>query len=251
MKVFLAALAMLINLPAAAQDMRRSGAEFMSPEARAMQADDGANPAMLSVLEGEALWSASPPGGAPACAGCHGDARSSMSGAAARHPAFDVATGQAITLEGRIRSCRTERQKAEPFAWESRELLALAAFVALQSRGMRISPSDPRIAPAVAQGRELYGQRLGRLNLACRHCHDDNAGQRLGSAPIPEAHPTAYPIYRLEWQSLGSLQRRLRGCLTGVRARPYLYGSPEMVALESYLRDRAAGMMIESPGVRP
>lgn len=251
MKGFLAALAMVIGLPAMAQDMRRSGAEFMSPETRAMQADDGANPAMLSVLEGEALWNAPPPGGAPACAGCHGDARSTMSGAAAKHPAFDGASGQAVTLEGRIRSCRTERQKAEPFAWESRELLALAAFVALQSRGMPVAPSDPRIASVVAQGRELYSQRLGRLNLACRHCHDDNAGQRLGSAPIPEAHPTAYPIYRLEWQSVGSLQRRLRGCLTGVRAQPYAYGAPELVALEAFLRDRAAGMTIEAPGVRP
>lgn len=249
--IIVAALAMVIGLSAMAQDMRRSGAEFMSPETRAMQADDGANPAMLSVLEGEALWNAPPPGGAPACAGCHGDARSTMSGAAARHPAFDTTTGHAVTLEGRIRSCRTERQKAEPFAWEGRELLALASFVALQSRGMPVSPSDPRIASAVAQGRELYSQRLGRLNLACRHCHDDNAGQRLGSAPIPEAHPTAYPIYRLEWQSVGSLQRRLRGCLTGVRAQPYPYGAPELVALEAYLRDRAAGMMIEAPGVRP
>lgn len=249
--IIVAALAMVIGLPAMAQDVRRSGAEFMSPETRAMQADDGANPAMLSVLEGEALWNAPPPGGAPACAGCHGDARSTMSGAAARHPAFDTTTGHAVTLEGRIRSCRTERQKAEPFAWEGRELLALASFVALQSRGMPVSPSDPRIASAVAQGRELYSQRLGRLNLACRHCHDDNAGQRLGSAPIPEAHPTAYPIYRLEWQSVGSLQRRLRGCLTGVRAQPYPYGAPELVALEAYLRDRAAGMMIEAPGVRP
>lgn len=42
---------------------------------------------------------------------------------------------------------------------------------------------------------------------------------------IPQAHPTGYPIYRLEWQSMGSLQRRLRNCMTGVRAEPYAYGS--------------------------
>jgi L-cysteine S-thiosulfotransferase len=251
MRSLILAFALIGCLPAAAQDTRRSGAAFMSPETRAMQADDGANPAMLSVLEGEALWSVAPPGGGQSCAGCHGDARASMAGAAAGHPAFDAATNQAITLEGRIRACRTERQKAPAFAWESRELLALAAFIARQSRSQPIAPSDPRIAPTIAEGRRLYSQRLGRLNLACQHCHDDNAGQRLGSAPIPEAHPTAYPIYRLEWQSVGSLQRRLRGCLTGVRAEPFAYGAPEMIALEAYLRDRAVGMILESPGVRP
>ena len=39
-----------------------------------------------------------------------------------------------------------------------------------------------------------------------------------GDAVIPQAHPTGYPIYRLEWQGLGSLQRRLRNCLVGMRA---------------------------------
>jgi hypothetical protein len=37
----------------------------------------------------------------------------------------------------------------------------------------------------------------------------------------------------------------------GMPARRYLNGSPEMVALDSYLRDGAVGMVIESPGVRP
>src|SRR5256885_16986097 len=43
---------------------------------------------------------------------------------------------------------------------------------------------------------------------------------------IPQAHPTGYPLYRLEWQNLGSLQRRLRNCLVGIRAEPYDYGAP-------------------------
>ena len=36
---------------------RRSAYEDLSPTTRAMQDDDTANPAMLSVLDGEALWS--------------------------------------------------------------------------------------------------------------------------------------------------------------------------------------------------
>ena len=57
------------------------------------------------------------------------------------------------------------------------------------------------------------------------------------AAPIPQAHPTGYPLYRLEWQGLGSLQRRLRNCMVGVRAEPFPFGAPEYVDLELYLAD--------------
>src|SRR4030095_14656117 len=98
---------------------RRSGYDLMSRETRAMQDDDTANPAMLWVLEGEALWrrqgGAARPGG-PAGAACRGDARTTMRGVAARHPAFDAARGRPVTLEQRINGCRAERQQAPPLA---------------------------------------------------------------------------------------------------------------------------------------
>jgi sulfur-oxidizing protein SoxA len=58
-------------------------------------------------------------------------------------------------------------------------------------------------------------------------------------------------LYRLEWQSLGSLQRRLRNCMIGTRAQPYGYDAPELVELELYLMSRARGMPVETPAVRP
>ena len=57
--------------------------------------------------------------------------------------------------------------------------------------------------------------------------------------PLVQGHPNGYPLYRLEWQSLGSLQRRLRNCLIGMRAEPYAYGSDEYVDLELYPMWRA------------
>jgi len=50
---------------------------------------------------------------------------------------------------------------------------------------------------------------------------------------------------------MGSLQRRLRNCITGIRAQNFDYGAPELVELELYLMSRAAGMPIEAPAVRP
>lgn len=234
-----------------AGEEKRSGFDFMAPATRAMQEDDTGNPGMLWVLEGEQLWNEAPSAGGKSCAVCHDDA-GSMRGVAARYPAFDAASGRPIDLDGRINECRAERQLASPFARESEELLALSAFVAHESRGLPIAPpGDPRLTPFREQGRRIYEARLGQLDLSCANCHDDNGQRRLGGSPITQGHPTAYPLYRLEWQSLGSLQRRMRNCMIGVRATPFDLGSPEFVALELYMKARAAGLPIETPGVRP
>jgi sulfur-oxidizing protein SoxA len=47
---------------------------------------------------------------------------------------------------------------------------------------------------------------------------------------LPQGHPNGYPIYRQEWQSVGSLQRRLRNCLFGQRAELYAFGSSDLMA---------------------
>ena len=231
---------------------RRSGYSFMAPDTRAMQDDDTANPGMLWVLEGESLWAKKDGASDKACADCHGDARESMKGVAARYPAFDQVLGRPVDLGQAINLSRARHQQASPLAHESRELLALEAYIAEQSRGMPIAAgADPQLAAFVDKGHDLFVAREGQLNLSCANCHDDNWDKRLAGSAITQGQPTGYPLYRLEWQSLGSLQRRLRGCITGVRAQPFDFGSPEMVELELYLMTRAAGMPIESPAVRP
>jgi sulfur-oxidizing protein SoxA len=233
-------------------DQRRSGFTFMAPDTQAIQNDDTANPGMLWVLDGEALWKRRAGAAEKSCADCHNDAPNSMRGVAARYPAFDHVLGRPVNLEQRINLCRGRHQQATPLAWESRELLALAAFVAQQSRGMPIETAgDPQLAPFIGHGRELFMQRQGQLNLACASCHDDNWDKRLAGSAITQGHPTGYPMYRLEWQSLGSLQRRLRACIFGIRAQPYDYGASELVDLELYLMSRARGLAIETPAVRP
>lgn len=249
--VFAASLAMAQvgpNKPGA--DKRRSGYQDMSQALQKMQDDDTANPGMLFVQLGRQLWS-KPVGAANrSCADCH--ALADMKGVAVRYPAMSKDGDMPIDLEGRIRLCRTANQRAEPLARESQDLLALTAFVASQSRGLPIAPpQDPRLTPFREQGAAIYQRRQGQLNLSCAICHDDNAGKKLAGVIIPQAHPTGYPLYRLEWQALGSLKRRLRNCLIGIRAEPYPYDSVEYVALEIHLMERARGMVLESPAVRP
>jgi sulfur-oxidizing protein SoxA len=246
-------VAALLALPcAAAAEDRRSGFDFMGPDTQAMQRDDAANPGMLAVLDGAALWDAAPAPGTKSCADCHGAAETSMRGVAARYPAWDAAAARPIDLQGRVEQCRVARQNQPPFGFETAELLGLTAFLGAQSRGVPLAPSpDPRLTPFRAAGRALYETRIGQLDLACVACHDANAGGRLGSSPITQGHATGYPLYRLEWQAIGSLQRRLRNCMTGVRAEPFAFGAPELVELELYLASRAAPLTVETPAVRP
>ena len=240
--------------PAGAADlsqMRQSGYQFMRPETRALQDDDTQNPAMLWVEEGRALWVKNAANG-KSCAGCHGEASTSMRGVATRYPAYSRAAKRPINLAQQINLCRTNKQKNTTLALDDQALLSIESYIALQSRGLPISPpADRRLNAARTLGEKLFRQRIGQLDLSCKDCHTDNAGKLLAGNPIPQAHPTGYPLYRLEWQTVGSLQRRLGNCMVGVRAAPYAAGSAEMIALEVYLASRAHGMKMETPAVRP
>lgn len=233
-------------------ETRRSGQLDMSPSLQVMQRDDAQNPGMLWVKEGETLWSQRAGAAALSCASCHGEAGTSMRGVAARYPRLDAGTGLPIDLGQRIAQCRQQRQQAPALAPESQPRLALESYLAFQSRGLSLSPdTDPRLEPFAARGMAAYRRRIGQLNLSCMQCHDDQAGARLAGSVIPQAHVTGYPTYRLEWQGMGSLQRRLRGCMIAVRAEAPAPDALPLVELQLYLARRSAGLPMESPAVRP
>lgn len=250
----LLALAPGASAPARAQapSPARSGFADMSPGTQAMQKDDAQNPATFFSLDGKALFARADGAAGRSCADCHGADGAGLAGVAARYPAFDERAQGPIDLAGRVESCRRLHQRAAPWPRESREALAMTAFLGKISRGTPLAPpDDPRLAPARARGAALYAQRLGQLDLSCAQCHDANWGRRLGGALIPQGQIGNYPAYRLEWQGVGSLQRRIRNCLTGVRAEPFDYGAPEMIELELHLATRSRGLPVETPSVRP
>jgi sulfur-oxidizing protein SoxA len=229
----------------------KSGVEFVSDDLRKLQADDFANPGMLWVARGKKLWNEAAGKSGKSCTACHGDAAKSMKGVAARYPRVDPGAARLVNLEGRINLCRARNQQAEALQYESDELLALTTYVAHQSRGARITVAlDTQNRRNFERGRELYRQRIGQLNLACTHCHDRNWGKKLAAETITQGHSSAYPAYRLEWQAVGSLQRRIRACYSGLRAEMPPYGAQELLDLELYIAWRADGLPVEAPGVR-
>lgn len=258
--LIVAALLLSISLSfgtkAALPSPRLSGFDQMSPAVQALQRDDAQNPAMLWVKGGEAAWREVPPASngisQKSCEGCHGDAAKTMRGVSAQYPRYSEPAKKPLTLAQQINVCRVERQQQTVLSNENEKMLQLLSYVGLQSRGMPVVPStDERVGPFQARGESIFKRRIGQLDLSCAHCHDERSGLKLGGSIIPQGHANAYPIYRLEWQGVGSLQRRLRNCMVGVRAQPFAEQAIEWTELELYLNVRAAGMAVETPGVRP
>lgn len=224
----------------------RSGSEFLTESTRKLQEDSFANPGLLWVDRGQELFEANT--GNASCRSCH---EGSLAGVFARYPAYDAQLGKLLNIEGRINRCRTTQQGLPPLNYESEALLSLTAYVASLARGMSYQVSIDGPARAhFDRGRNYFFERRGQMNLACSQCHDDNWGRMLRGDRISQGHGNAYPGYRMEWQSFGSLHRRIQDCDTGVKAAPHALGSTTYVGLELYLAWRAANLTLESPGVR-
>jgi sulfur-oxidizing protein SoxA len=225
----------------------RSGYTFLTADTQALQDDPFANPGLLWVDRGSALFQSTLESEA-SCASCH---EAGLRGVAASYPAIDDSSGELLNLEGRINQCRTQHQSLDALPYESDELLALTAYVANQSRGFPASVDITGPAAAAYQrGYDYFQTRRGQFNLSCQQCHTENWGKQLRGDTISQGHGNGFPAYRLEWQSLGSLQRRLRDCDTGVRAEPLPFGDPRYIDVELYLAARSQGLALESPAVR-
>lgn len=246
-------------------DALRSGIEFAGRDVRALQADTAANPAQLWIERGRQLWqdrgpTPGPPGAAAgaamhqvpgrSCQDCHAEPQR-MQGVAASFPKLHAATGRLFNLEDQIRHCRAERQAQPPPAYESDDLLGLTLLVTQASVGLPLRTAlTPALEPHWRAGEAIFLRRQGQLNLACGHCHDRHWGQRLYTDALSQGHPNGHPVYRLEWQKPGSLERRLRSCFFGVRAEIPPWGDLGMRQLSLYLKWRAEGLPIEVPAVR-
>ena len=229
----------------------RSGIEYQQPDTRSLQNDDFANPGFLWVDRGRDLFQAPQGKTRQSCADCHGADGEGLIGAAARYPSIDDLSGKLFNIEKRINNCQEVHQEADPSAYESETLLSLAAFVQNLSRGQPVDVAiDGPAQEHFEAGQTYYYKRKGQLNLACHHCHEVNYGQMLRGDRLSQGHGNGYPAYRFDWQTIGSLHRRLRNCDQGVRAEPFDFGAREYIDLELYLAWRAKGLTVETPAVR-
>lgn len=228
-----------------------SGNAFLPPSLKSLQADAGSNPISLWLDRGELAWRDASSG--PSCAICHGTALS-LREAVVQHPRLSNDGLRLINLEDQILACRTRSGKAHD-TLESEEVLALSALLHQSAQGLTWQLKAPHTQQAqwqarLVHGTALYAQRMGRMNLACGHCHDQNIGKQMRADVISPGHPTGFPIYRMSWQGMGSIDRRLRACYSGVQAAIPPAGDPALRDLELFLKVRASGMPMDGPSLR-
>jgi len=171
------------------------------------------------------------------------------------YPRFDAKTGQIVTLDGAINACRVQNGE-KPLAYQTGMMASITAFMAESSRGKPFAieiPNDPRALAAYEKGKEFFYSRKGQLGFACASCHVTGAGQRLRGDILAPALGilAAMPIYRSDWGSMGTTDRRFISCSSQTRALPYPAQDESYRDVEYFLAYMSNGIPITGPGTRP
>ena len=171
------------------------------------------------------------------------------------YPRFDAKTGEVETLEGAINRCRAENGE-KPLPLETGMMASLAAVMAESSRGKPFAieiPKDPRALAAYDRGKEFFYSRKGQLGFACASCHVTAAGERMRGDILAPALGilAAFPIYRSDWGSMGTVSRRFTSCSSQTRAVPLAANDRAYRDLEYFLSYMSNGIPITGPGTRP
>jgi L-cysteine S-thiosulfotransferase len=249
LKVSLCIFLLIQSSSVFAQDKRTSGNVYLSKQMQDLQADPTRNPITLWLERGQTLWQGQ-------CKSCHGE-MDTLKRSSASFPRLSSDGKSLINLEDQITKCQ-QRNAANASTADSDEVLSLSVALHQASIGVPIKVAAPIGNPAaevqwqarLSSGEKLYQTRIGRMNLACMHCHDQKVGAQMRADTISQGHPTGFPIYRMSWQTMGTMDRRLRACYSGVQATVPPTGSADLRDLELFLKVRANGLPLDGPSIR-
>ena len=227
-----------------------------------LQSANAMNPIGLWIDEGKRKWEKD-------CTSCH--ALEKVVKAVPDFPKLD-ASRKLINLEDQISICRqrveattnanansiaTTTASTQSFTNDDNPTLELSTFLNDAARQLAINitpPANPSHATIwkqnLADGERLFKTRLGHMNLSCQQCHDGKVGASMRAQKITAGHPTGFPAYRISWQGLGSIERRIRACYSGVQAQVPAPQDMRLRQLELYLKTRAQGLQLEGPSIR-
>ncbi len=147
-----------------------------------------------------------------------------------------------------------------PLKLKSKEMFAMSGYAKSLANGEAVNidiNANEQMKKAYALGEEVFTTKRGGRGLSCMSCHSpDVIGSVLRTQPLPdlgsEANKAAatWPAYRMTKSSMRTLQRRFQGCMNNALLAVIPIGSPEMVALEVYVAEKAKGKEIAIPGLK-
>jgi sulfur-oxidizing protein SoxA len=224
------------------------------------------SPAELFEIEGQTLWE-KPQGPKNVSLGqCDlGLGPGVVKGAYARLPRYFKDADRVMDLETRLLHCmmtlqgRTREEAARRVfgnADRPSEMESLSAYIAAQSRGVRMSPgtTHPKEKESYELGRALFFHRAGAWDFSCASCHGEE-GKRIRMQELPALYKPEYarpvvatwPAYRVSTSQFITMQWRLNDCYRQMRMPEPNFGSDTTVALVTFLTVTGKGEPYHGP----
>jgi sulfur-oxidizing protein SoxA len=260
-------VALVLALAAPAAFGQDSTTEEIAKYRAALQ--DG-NPAELWEMRGEALWKEPRGPKHVSLERCDlGSGPGVVKRAYARLPRYFADADRVQDLESRLVWCMVTQQgftQAEalkrPFGNGSAarsDLEALAAYVASESRGMKMDvPLDhPKEIAAYRIGEKIFYYRGGTHDFACATCHGEE-GKRIRLQDLPDLASadgarsayTTWPAYRVSQGEVRTFEWRLYDCFRQQRFPELVFGSDAAIALTEFLAHNANGAEYAAPAIK-
>ena len=162
-----------------------------------------------------------------------------------------------ITLQGRSREEATRRVFGN--ANQPSEMEYLSAYIAAQSRGMKMAPgaSHAKESASFELGKALFFRRAGAWDFSCASCHGEE-GKRIRMQDLPvlsEPHAArpvvaTWPAYRVSNSELKTMQWRINDCYRQMRMPEPVFASEATVALNMFLAATGKGAPYRGPGTK-
>jgi len=227
------------------------------------------SPVELYELEGEALWKKPQGPNQASLEKCDlGLGPGALKGAYARLPRYFKDADRVMDLETRLLHCMTTLQgrtlqdaTRRLFGNDARasEMELLSAYVAAQSRGVKLAPgtAHPMEKQAYELGRALFFHRAGAWDFSCASCHGEEAKRiRMQDLPVLSrprfARPVmaTWPAYRVSNSTFKTMQWRINDCYRQMRMPEPTFASDATVALNMFLAATARGEPYRGPGTK-
>jgi len=182
--------------------------------------------------------------------------------AGSMYPYFDEKKKDVMTLTVAVNECLTSNGEQ---AWNANKgkIAHLEAYFAQEAQDAEkkidVKINSKEAMEAYNRGKEYYYTQRGYLNLSCAECHVQGAGQRVRNESLSPflGQVTHFPVYRLKWgaadannDGLGTLERRMSGCIKDQGQVPPKYDAKEMKDLLFFMAYMSNGMKIDGPDIR-
>lgn len=231
---------------------------------------DDDNPAVFVVDDGAVLWEEPQGPNEVSLEECDlGLGAGVVEGAYAQLPRYFEDAGRVMDLEARLEWCMVNLQgrdvseiNTHPYSRagdSGTELEALSAYIASESNGQPIMPSQshPEEKAAYELGKKLFYYRASTHDFGCSTCHRQSDKrirlQPLSNLTTAEGSAEAYgtwPAYRVTQGFVRTMGWRMRDCARQQRLPEMQVGSEASIALQMFMAVNADGAPMAAPGMK-